>query len=88
MLADAANAGSSQCGRPAPSQRSVSIGQTGGAILGPSRRRCLLRRDQVPFGPQIEITEVDYNVNDPEFADLVTDRLLAMIRHAGNSADV
>ena len=51
MLADAANAGSRNVAVLLPSQRSVSIGQTRGEVLGTGCRRCLLRRDQVPSGP-------------------------------------
>ena len=88
MLADAANAGSSNVAVLLPLKGVSQLDRPGGPFWDPAADGACYDAIRSRLGRQIEISEVDYNVNDPEFADLVTDRLLAMIRHAGNSADV
>lgn len=88
MLADAANAGSSNVAVLLPLKGVSQLDRPGAPFWDPAADGACYDAIRSRLRPQIEISEVDHNVNDPEFADLVTDRLLAMIRHAGNSADV
>jgi uncharacterized protein (UPF0261 family) len=88
MLADAANAGSRNVAVLLPLKGVSQLDRPGGPFWDPAADGACYDAIRSRLGPQVEISEVDYNVNDPEFADLVTDRLLAMIGHGGNSADV
>jgi uncharacterized protein (UPF0261 family) len=80
MIADAANAATAPVAILLPLKGVSMLDSPGGDFWDPEADQACYRAIKANLRPAIPVIELDYNVNDPEFADRVAETLLAMLK--------
>jgi uncharacterized protein (UPF0261 family) len=80
MIADAANAATAPVAILLPLKGVSMLDSPGGDFWDPEADQACYQAIKANLRPAIPVIELDYNVNDPEFADRVAETLLAMLK--------